>query len=80
VLKQIVGGQIGAYAEMCEQAREQAYDLLLNTLALYGRTLSWDFATRVLKLAGRSATEVCATVRRCHSARVTIGALPPNKR
>ncbi len=29
-LKQIVGGQIGAYAEMCEQAREQAYDLLLQ--------------------------------------------------
>jgi uncharacterized protein YbjQ (UPF0145 family) len=29
-LKQIVGGQIGAYAEMCEQAREQAYELLLR--------------------------------------------------
>src|SRR5947208_17051962 len=29
-LKQIVGGQIGAYAEMCEQARQQAYDLLLQ--------------------------------------------------
>ena len=29
-LKQIVGGQIGAYAEMCEQAREQAFDLLLQ--------------------------------------------------
>src|SRR6267142_979686 len=29
-LKQIVGGQIGAYAEMCEQARQQAYDLLLE--------------------------------------------------
>src|SRR5258708_29837439 len=28
-LKQIVGGQIGAYAEMCEQARQQAYDLLV---------------------------------------------------
>ena len=24
-LKNIVGGQIGAYTEMCEQAREQAY-------------------------------------------------------
>src|SRR3989442_5197384 len=29
-LKQIVGGQIGAYAEMFEQARQQAYDLLLQ--------------------------------------------------
>src|SRR5258708_4745934 len=29
-LKQIIGGQIGAYTEMCEQTREQAYELLLQ--------------------------------------------------
>jgi uncharacterized protein YbjQ (UPF0145 family) len=29
-LKNIVGGRIGAYAEMCEQAREQAFDLLVE--------------------------------------------------
>jgi uncharacterized protein YbjQ (UPF0145 family) len=29
-LKNIVGGQIGAYTEMCEQARRQAYDLLIE--------------------------------------------------
>jgi len=29
-LKRIIGGQIGAYTEMCEQAREQAYELLLQ--------------------------------------------------
>jgi uncharacterized protein YbjQ (UPF0145 family) len=29
-LKAIVGGQIGAYAEMCEQARQQAYDRVLE--------------------------------------------------
>jgi uncharacterized protein YbjQ (UPF0145 family) len=29
-LKQLVGGQIGAYTEMCEQTREQAYDLLIE--------------------------------------------------
>src|SRR5258707_9085517 len=29
-LKAIIGGQIGAYAEMCEQARQQAYDQLLQ--------------------------------------------------
>ena len=28
-LKQIVGGQIGAYTEMCEQTRRQAYELLV---------------------------------------------------
>ena len=29
-LKSIFGGNIGAYAEMCEQARQQAYDLLIQ--------------------------------------------------
>jgi uncharacterized protein YbjQ (UPF0145 family) len=28
-LKSIVGGQIGAYTEMCEQARQTAYDLMV---------------------------------------------------
>ncbi len=28
-LKNIIGGQIGAYTEMCEQARQQAYDGML---------------------------------------------------
>jgi uncharacterized protein YbjQ (UPF0145 family) len=29
-LKAIVGGQIGAYTEMCEQARQTAYDLMVQ--------------------------------------------------
>ncbi|HXX80886.1 MAG TPA: YbjQ family protein [Thermodesulfovibrionales bacterium] len=29
-LKSIVGGNIGAYAEMCEQTRQQAYELLVQ--------------------------------------------------
>jgi len=29
-LKQMVGGQIGAYGRMCEQAREQAYETMLQ--------------------------------------------------
>ena len=29
-LKSIIGGQIGAYTQMCEQARQQAYDLLIE--------------------------------------------------
>ena len=27
-LKSIIGGQIGAYTEMCDQARQTAYDLM----------------------------------------------------
>ncbi len=29
-LKSIIGGRIGAYTEMCEQARQQAYDLMIE--------------------------------------------------
>ena len=29
-LKSIIGGQIGAYGTMCEQARKQAYDLMIE--------------------------------------------------
>lgn len=29
-LKNLIGGHIGAYTEMCEQARQQAYDLMLQ--------------------------------------------------
>jgi uncharacterized protein YbjQ (UPF0145 family) len=29
-LKNIIGGKIGAYTEMCEQTRQQAYDLLIQ--------------------------------------------------
>ena len=29
-LKSIVGGRIGSYTQMCEQARHQAYELLLD--------------------------------------------------
>lgn len=28
-LKSLVGGNVGAYAEMCEQARHQAYELMV---------------------------------------------------
>lgn len=34
-LKSIIGGQIGSYAEMCEQGREQAFELMLqHTLSM----------------------------------------------
>src|SRR6185295_19259817 len=29
-LKSIIGGRIGAYTEMCEQARQQAYELMID--------------------------------------------------
>lgn len=35
-LKSIVGGRIGAYTEMCEQARQQAFDLLIDHATALG--------------------------------------------
>jgi uncharacterized protein YbjQ (UPF0145 family) len=35
-LKNIIGGRIGAYTEMCEQARQQAYDSMIAPAAELG--------------------------------------------
>lgn len=35
-LKSIVGGKIGAYTEMCEQTRQQAYELLIDHAVAIG--------------------------------------------
>src|SRR5947208_14504261 len=39
-LKSIIGGNIGAYTEMCEQARQQAYDLLIDHARAWAPTRS----------------------------------------
>jgi len=58
-LKTIVGGRIGSYTEMCEQARQQAYELLLDHARSLGANaivgLRYD-ASEIGKGAG--ATEV----------------------
>jgi uncharacterized protein YbjQ (UPF0145 family) len=59
-LKSIIGGQISAYTEMCEQARSQSYDLLIDHARALGANavvgLRYD-AAEVGAKAG-SATEV----------------------
>jgi uncharacterized protein YbjQ (UPF0145 family) len=58
-LKNIIGGNIGAYTEMCEQARKQAYDLLIQHAKELGANaivgLRYDASEVVSK---GSATEV----------------------
>ena len=58
-LKSIIGGRIGAYTEMCEQARQVAYDLMVEHARQLGANgivgVSYDAA----EVASRaSATEV----------------------
>ncbi|MEJ2345351.1 MAG: YbjQ family protein [Gammaproteobacteria bacterium] len=58
-LKNIIGGRIGAYSAMCEQAREQAYELCLQHAEEIGANavvgLRYDASEVVSK---GSATEV----------------------
>jgi len=35
-LKNIIGGRIGAYTEMCEQTREQAYEVMIENAKQLG--------------------------------------------
>jgi uncharacterized protein YbjQ (UPF0145 family) len=58
-LKNIIGGQIGAYAEMCEQARSQAYNLLLRHAEELGANAIVGMRYDASEVVSRgSATEV----------------------
>jgi uncharacterized protein YbjQ (UPF0145 family) len=58
-LKNLIGGRIGAYTQMCEQARQQAFDLLIQHAGEMGANaivgLRYDASEVVSK---GSATEV----------------------
>ena len=58
-LKNIIGGRIGAYTEMCEQARQQAFDLLLQHAAQMGANAVVGFRYDASEVVSKgSATEV----------------------
>ncbi len=58
-LKNIVGGQIGAYTEMCEQARGQAYALLIEHARAMGANAVVGLRYDASEVVSRgSATEV----------------------
>lgn len=58
-LKSIIGGRIGAYTEMCEQTRQQAYDLLIDHALALGANAVVGLRYDASEVASRSgATEV----------------------
>ena len=58
-LKSIIGGHIGAYTEMCEQARQQAYDLLIQHAMQMGANAVVGLRYDASEVGGKkSATEV----------------------
>src|SRR3954467_1854154 len=59
-LKSIIGGQIGAYTEMCEQARQNAYDLLIDHARAVGANAIVGLRYDASEIGGKtsSASEV----------------------
>src|SRR5205809_6033417 len=58
-LKSIIGGQIGAYTEMCDQARQAAYDLMIEHARELGANAVVGMSVDASEVAARaSATEV----------------------
>jgi uncharacterized protein YbjQ (UPF0145 family) len=59
-LKSIIGGRIGAYTEMCEQARQQSYDLLIDHARALGANAIVGLRYDAAEIGGKtgSATEV----------------------
>jgi uncharacterized protein YbjQ (UPF0145 family) len=70
-LKSLVGGQIGAYSEMCEQARKQAYESLLEHAKEMGANavVGLRYDTGNVGAAQSAATEVL-----CYGTAVVIEA------
>ncbi len=58
-LKSIIGGRIGAYTEMCEQARQQAYELMIQHAREVGANAVVGLHYDASEVVGKeSATEV----------------------
>src|SRR5271170_853138 len=60
-LKSIIGGHIGAYTEMCEQTRQQAFELLVQHALSVGANAVVGFRYDASEIGGGrgiSATEV----------------------
>jgi uncharacterized protein YbjQ (UPF0145 family) len=73
-LKSIVGGRIGAYTEMCEQTRQQAYDLLIEHAMAVGANAIVGFRYDASEIGGKgvSSTEVL-----CYGTAVVIAPEQP---
>jgi uncharacterized protein YbjQ (UPF0145 family) len=67
-LKSIIGGRIGAYTEMCEQTRQQAYELMIDHAKAVGANAVVGFRYDASEIGGAAkASEVL-----CYGTAVTI--------
>ena len=72
-LKNIIGGKIGAYTEMCEQARSQTYELVLEHARALGANAVVGLRYDASDFGGQSsATEVL-----CYGTAVVVEPIEP---
>lgn len=58
-LKNIIGGQIGAYTEMCEQARQTAYDRMVEQAAALGANAVLGVSYDASEIKGVATEVLC---------------------
>jgi uncharacterized protein YbjQ (UPF0145 family) len=58
-LQSIVGGQIGAFTEMCEQTRQQAYEMLIQHALEMGANAVIGFRYDASEVAERATEVLC---------------------
>jgi uncharacterized protein YbjQ (UPF0145 family) len=71
-LKSIVGGQIGAFTEMCEHARQQAYDEMVD----HAKQVGANAIVGVRYDTGEVGTQTSATEVLCYGTAVIVQPLP----
>ncbi len=67
-LKNIIGGRIGAYTEMCEQARQQAYDSMIE----HAEQLGCNAIVGVRYVASEVVSKGSATEVLCYGTAVIV--------
>lgn len=67
-LKSIIGGKIGAYTQMCEQTRQQAYELMID----HARALGANAVVGLRYDAAEVASTSSATEVLCYGTAVVI--------
>jgi uncharacterized protein YbjQ (UPF0145 family) len=73
--KSIIGGQIGSYTAMCEQARQQAYDLMIE----HAREMGANAVVGLSYDASEVASKIGATEVLCYGTAVVIAPEPGRK-
>jgi uncharacterized protein YbjQ (UPF0145 family) len=71
-LKNIIGGQIGAYTEMCEQTRQQSFDKLI----LHAREMGANAVVGLRYDASEVQSQSASTEVLCYGTAVVVEKIP----